>query len=389
MAAAAGGASRSGSSSSCDFCEEAKALVYCRADSARLCLACDRRVHAANAVCSRHPRSLLCDACLSAPSAFLVGSSPSRRRGGGGGHPRLLCPNCDFDAVHGQGGGGRARERRPVEPYSGCPTVAEMLSLLGVPVEDEKSVLLGAGGPDGWLDGGGGGGAEGGTSLLMEEEGWVWETPPILSMEDLIVPINPYHGFRALGVPPPPKDRNASCGKHKDEILRQLRELVKSDVCVNNDCGLLEAETGLGSPRGLQVGEMISNAENDAALVVAPSPEAKILRKDCCEMNGVLPFSSEHQFETCMEGGNASLDGPMDAHGSVSDTGRHLMSREELPSLPPKCTYQLSGLDRGIVLSRYKEKRKTRRYDKQIRYESRKVRADSRMRIKGRFAKVN
>lgn len=43
--------------------------------------------------------------------------------------------------------------------------------------------------------------------------------------------------------------------------------------------------------------------------------------------------------------------------------------------------------NRGNAVLRYKEKRKNRRYDKHIRYESRKLRADSRKRVKGRFVK--
>ncbi|KAL0905266.1 hypothetical protein M5K25_027457 [Dendrobium thyrsiflorum] len=60
------------------------------------------------------------------------------------------------------------------------------------------------------------------------------------------------------------------------------------------------------------------------------------------------------------------------------------MEAASYPSLPKDEVH-----DRSSVILRYKEKRKTRRYDKLIRYESRKVRADSRVRIKGRFAKAN
>uniref|UniRef100_R7WAG3 Uncharacterized protein n=1 Tax=Aegilops tauschii TaxID=37682 RepID=R7WAG3_AEGTA len=49
--------------------------------------------------------------------------------------------------------------------------------------------------------------------------------------------------------------------------------------------------------------------------------------------------------------------------------------------------YDVVYPDRGKVISRYKEKRKNRMFGKQIRYESRKARADGRVRINGRFAK--
>ncbi|XP_020585243.1 transcription factor GHD7-like [Phalaenopsis equestris] len=46
------------------------------------------------------------------------------------------------------------------------------------------------------------------------------------------------------------------------------------------------------------------------------------------------------------------------------------------------------SLDREAKVLRYKEKRKKRRYEKQIRYASRKAYAEMRPRIKGRFAKT-
>lgn len=45
------------------------------------------------------------------------------------------------------------------------------------------------------------------------------------------------------------------------------------------------------------------------------------------------------------------------------------------------------GMDREARVMRYREKRKTRRFEKTIRYASRKAYAETRPRIKGRFAK--
>lgn len=54
-----------------------------------------------------------------------------------------------------------------------------------------------------------------------------------------------------------------------------------------------------------------------------------------------------------------------------------------------KADTEVLARNRGNAMMRYKEKKKTRRYDKHIRYESRKARADTRKRVKGRFVKVN
>lgn len=48
---------------------------------------------------------------------------------------------------------------------------------------------------------------------------------------------------------------------------------------------------------------------------------------------------------------------------------------------------QLCGVDREARVLRYREKRKNRKFEKTIRYASRKAYAETRPRIKGRFAK--
>lgn len=48
---------------------------------------------------------------------------------------------------------------------------------------------------------------------------------------------------------------------------------------------------------------------------------------------------------------------------------------------------QVTGMDREARVLRYKEKRKNRKFEKTIRYASRKAYAETRPRVKGRFAK--
>lgn len=60
----------------------------------------------------------------------------------------------------------------------------------------------------------------------------------------------------------------------------------------------------------------------------------------------------------------------------------------ELFSSPPLLMpTPLSPLDRQARVLRYREKKKTRKFEKTIRYASRKAYAETRPRIKGRFAK--
>lgn len=54
---------------------------------------------------------------------------------------------------------------------------------------------------------------------------------------------------------------------------------------------------------------------------------------------------------------------------------------------PPIIPYQITPMNREAKVLRYKEKKKARKYAKKVRYTSRKAYAESRPRVKGRFAK--
>lgn len=68
----------------------------------------------------------------------------------------------------------------------------------------------------------------------------------------------------------------------------------------------------------------------------------------------------------------------------------HLVGGNEcFSTLKARVSLEELAKNRGDAMLRYKEKKKTRRYDKQIRYESRKARADTRKRVRGRFVKAS
>eukprot|EP00898_Chlorokybus_atmophyticus_P008761 jgi/Chlat1/8887/Chrsp92S08200 len=80
----------------CDVCEGAAARVFCAADEAALCHACDVKVHGCNKLASRHTRVELaearaapnCDICEDAPAFFFCAIDGTS-----------LCLQCDMD-VH-------------------------------------------------------------------------------------------------------------------------------------------------------------------------------------------------------------------------------------------------------------------------------------------------
>ncbi|KAL8548541.1 hypothetical protein ACS0TY_007735 [Phlomoides rotata] len=351
----------------CDFCNESKALLYCRADSAKLCFNCDREVHSTNQLFKKHNRSLLCDYCNSSPSSIFCCTESA-----------VLCQNCDWE-THKKFG--CIHDRRPVEGFSGCPTVGELLNYLGL--EDlgkKKGSDVGGANDEGLLN------------LL------VWETPSIVSLDDLIVSTESEHTFQAMGVPPLPKNRNASCGKHKEEIFGQLHKMAKKDSDFSGSLKDFEAHVELKSqePENCHPRDINPGPENNAAEpMTVPSYEANAV--DWCFTGGV----SDEGFSSAFIDSFADMNHLVpDKDFDINDSTGVPYGFHEVESsvpvdsktfqlLPVIGSRELNSHERDSALSRYKEKKKTRRYDKHIRYESRKVRAESRTRIKGRFAKMD
>lgn len=116
----------------CDFCGEGRATVYCRADSARLCLSCDRQVHNANALSQRHLRTLLCDGCNTRPAAVRCESCQSS-----------LCQTCDYK-THNSNSVNAQHKRHNLECFTGCPSADELATLWACDINEVRGPKDGA-----------------------------------------------------------------------------------------------------------------------------------------------------------------------------------------------------------------------------------------------------
>ncbi|CAL4922650.1 unnamed protein product [Urochloa decumbens] len=362
---------------SCDYCGGAAAAVYCRADSARLCLPCDRHVHGANGVCSRHARAPLCADCRAAAAVFRRAASATL----------FLCSNCDFGRHRDGCGGGEPalHDRCAVQPYSGCPPATELAAILGVPLFDKPAADDGGG----WWD--------------------IWEEPQVLSLEDLIVPTTPCHGFQPLLTPSSPKKNRGISADEKmnKEILRQLGELAESDGGVQAAVGHEEAEQAADQlpswapPPQYTTGHGNFGAENNHEVATMPTPgfengswnNGDYVLSDACKVELSYDQAPVSSAEACLSSFVPMSEiCPSMSNGSSMEENHQANPGLDTPmqGFPKRTGFDVVPCpDRGSVISRYKEKRKTRRFDRQVRYESRKVRADGRLRIKGRFAKAN
>lgn len=79
-------------------------MLFCRADVAYLCAACDVKVHQANKLASRHERVCICEVCEHAPAAVTCKADAA-----------ALCVSCDMD-VHSANPLSQRHERLPVVP---------------------------------------------------------------------------------------------------------------------------------------------------------------------------------------------------------------------------------------------------------------------------------
>lgn len=189
-----------------------------------------------------------------------------------------------------------------------------------------------------------------------------------------------------------PQNRNLACVKNKQEILQQLRELIKSESHLSDDCEETEPIRELQAflPQSdNQCDNLCPELGNDATFTNTSNVEASELQwnnNDWHEATdpSIFPYGEQVALFSALTTfpGDAATDFSSSACLGSGGDGHPI-------SLAPKRPLELLCPDRDSVLSRYKEKRKTRRYDKLIRYETRKARADSRVRIKGRFAKVH
>lgn len=366
----------------CDFCCESPALLYCRADSAKLCLSCDREVHSTNQLFSKHTRFQLCDACDSSPASILCFTEHS-----------VLCQNCDFE-LHSYPGSCNSHDRRPLEGFCGCPSAPELSAIVGfqgfdskcLDVDEEKKGFDGS-----FLSG-----------LEENDDGFsdlfVWDNPGVVSIDELIGSTDKDHNFQATVVPPLPKDWNSSCGQHKQEILHQLRKLAKSEPIKEQDSVALVNKHHTKADeteKDFRVPQVVRAFQHDEKPSTLRGHEARSYTwgNDAGEtINDIFvspALSGSHIEESALNSDiNSSISSTVN-HATDGSNSQNPVATEPSAFLPKVATVEFNTAERDSALSRYKEKRRTRRYDKHIRYESRKVQAEHRTRIKGRFAKVD
>ncbi|KAJ1392902.1 CCT domain [Sesbania bispinosa] len=390
----------------CDYCDSKSAVLYCRADSAKLCLVCDQHVHSANALSLKHVRYQICENCKNDTASVRCSTDNL-----------LLCNRCDWDA-HGGSSALSHHIRHRLEGLSGVPSVPEIVSVLGLDLKPDD----------------------------------------VVSVSDFEGPVVP--------VFPSSKSQSLTCGKHRDEVYEQLVEIAKRNRSLcgedvefefndsSNDVGdlLLQQTTPFTSLLTLpsefdndlrknhdygteEAGDLVWNCNpqyqppqvwdfqlqksrdcNEARVVMFDSLEEASLsipkslqdmdNINCSTIDDILSrnnqsdqSSSSHvknkEESNKKTRGGLSSDSKLVESITFSSTNnvavmQHLVSgTENVSTIKTKVSLEELAKNRGDAMLRYKEKKKSRRYDKHIRYESRKARADTRKRVRGRFVKAS
>uniref|UniRef100_A0A0D6QTG6 CCT domain-containing protein n=1 Tax=Araucaria cunninghamii TaxID=56994 RepID=A0A0D6QTG6_ARACU len=485
----------------CDFCSKATAVLYCRADSAKLCVACDQHVHLANSLAKKHVRSQLCDICQEEPVS--IGCSTDNL---------VLCQECDWEAH--RSSGATLHQRHSIEGFTGCLSAQDLATRWGFDLSDSKPPL-----PSPFfsyhhknrsslLDDNN---DNNNSSLIWRASASVLDDPldsvvssgrlkvdswlcaPSSALQDVLVPTSNWAA--ALFPSQAKKQQQAMCGRKKWAMFEQLVELAKQEG--RSEPHQIDAETAIisrpntpkqlhqqihtavevGSQRqchgDLSIRNMSSSSLDTMWSHGATSQSAQVwglsTPKTTCESQEpgdgynvanmelkfndyndlyenaykestksmeVKYFASEdacgirptQQWHSNIAGPavqvsvssrmpiEAALGGPseeLNGHDfrpptKVDDPG--LASTSTMVGKDPcnsghdhevslfkgdpgrsltKLTSEELAQARGNAMLRYKEKKKTRRYEKHIRYESRKARADVRKRVKGRFVKAD
>ncbi|XP_073042691.1 zinc finger protein CONSTANS-LIKE 3-like [Primulina eburnea] len=315
----------SSTSKICDACKTSPAAVFCRTDSSFLCTTCDTNIHAANKLASRHARVFLCEVCEQAPASVTCKADAA-----------ALCAACDRD-IHSVNPLAGRHERLPVTPFYNAASAmisSPSTAIIGDEFSEEEAEAAS------WL-------LNDPSSKVDDESG----SPEYKSSEYLFHDLNPCLDLDLISYEQ--KLKNIGVINEKEQY-HCSDGVVPVHQCKNEfDSGQIPGPVVDGFPT--------------------------------CEVNypGSKPFV--YNFTSQSIGQNvssSSLDaGLVPDHNPMADAINTFATNETIPANPA------SGLDREARVLRYREKRKNRKFEKTIRYASRKAYAETRPRIKGRFAK--
>ncbi|KZV36185.1 zinc finger protein CONSTANS-LIKE 5-like [Dorcoceras hygrometricum] len=311
----------------CDYCKSAAALLFCRVESAFMCMSCDSKVHN-NVPPLKHERVWMCEVCEQAPAAVTCKADAA-----------ALCVTCDND-IHCANPLARRHERSPVLPFY---DTAE--SMLLIKSSTAAAFPAPIGNPGDKLD-----------NFVSQNsyitDSWVSDNPIaatkfldnnrfVKPMEFLFSDSDPFLNYDSFEIPSQP------CS---DSVV-PVQTTTKAPVTAH----LADKSPEIQFDIDFRKSSIISynNSYNNPSL-------SRSISSSTMEV-GVVPDGSETSYPTARTMSSVDLSGNQSS--------------------------QVVDMDREARVLRYREKKKNRKFEKTIRYASRKAYAETRPRIKGRFVK--
>ncbi|KAJ0246046.1 Zinc finger protein CONSTANS-LIKE 5 [Hirschfeldia incana] len=296
---------------SCDACKSVSAAVFCRLDSAFLCIACDTSIHSF----ARHERVYLCEVCEQAPAAVTCKADAAS-----------LCVTCDSD-IHSANPLASRHERVPVESFYDAAVAKLSPSTFGVL----------------------------GSSTTVD----LTAVTPVMGNAD------------ELGLCPwlLPNDFN------EPAKIETGTEFKSSEFVFSDFDRLIDFEY----PNSF-------GADSLVPVQTKTEPLPLTNNDNCFDIDFCRSKLSTFTYPT--QSASHSVSTSSLEYGVVPDgTTSVPFNRSTITTSTATTGEQPSSMDREARVLRYREKRKNRKFEKTIRYASRKAYAESRPRIKGRFAK--
>ncbi|EOA33104.1 hypothetical protein CARUB_v10016442mg [Capsella rubella] len=366
----------------CDHCATAQAVIYCKSDLAKVCLNCDVHVHSANPLSHRHTRSLICQKCFSQPAVIRCLDDKVS-----------YCQGCHW---HASDCSVLGHTLQSLNPFSGCPSPTDFNRMWSSILEPSFSGLVSP--------------LVGSLPLNDPNNNTAFGMAKINELDGLIASSYSLVSHNNISYTQSFSDQSSFFSDESKGCPDFVLEL-EDDLCeeLNLD----------NAPLNFDVGDDIirfSSEEPDHMV-----PKCLFSDKDNTSVTA-SNFTIDKALETTSPGQQDCtnyLSGPFQMN--INTIGLPLPPSPVLfgqihPTMSPtisNITGESSAADYrmspGFIMSeapwesnlelpcpqarnqaklRYKEKRLKRSFGKQIRYASRKARADSRKRVKGRFVKA-
>lgn len=323
----------------CDTCQAAGASVFCRADSLSLCLSCDSTVHTPHA---RHERVWMCDVCEQAPASVTCKADAA-----------ALCATCDQE-IHSANPLATRHERVPIVPFYDTADPFAKTIAYGKDVNDCFADVFAN------------------TTVCCKDINKCSHTC--------------FPGDETTKLAPSSWTfPNITTKVETDMMEMKSVDFLFSDVdqFLDLDCNMTDSVVPV---------QTVRSYEKATTQHVMNQMSNKHLEIDFAKPK-FNSYSHDPNFGTqCVSQSisSSSMDvGVVPDVSAISDisypyvqTKGSTINLSDLTGAVPS-----HGSDREARVMRYREKRKNRKFEKTIRYASRKAYAETRPRIKGRFAK--